>query len=235
MVSAAELDRYWPYVDNVWSRKESNPSGTTDYFRCRAWRKESHGRAGMPSGRPRNSAKMTHNAVGCGMKLTVSRLADGTVSLRRADTWVDQVDTLRDADRKKAPSVFRAEAARRITGGESVASVARSLRGFSDSRVRFVSRGRCRNAGDAWLRAHPDQKRRYQRAAWELQREEARIWLDAAGSWESANLEVRFPPLAPATLTIYRYVVAATASSPLASSSQRPPASACSPRVAVSP
>ena len=92
------------------------------------------------------------------MKLAVSRLDDGIVSIRYADMWIDHVKILPDVDREKAPSVFRAEAARRIINGENIASVARSFWGSSDNRARnshadgggqYMYRGNCRNATDA--------------------------------------------------------------------------------------
>lgn len=203
-LSAQEWAQYWPYVDNVWSRKER--LGDREYFRCRRWRKEQNMKKPVVASKRR---KMTRDAIACGMSIRAAHQKNGEMILTRSAHCTEQHhDSLAEADRVKIPKIFLDLASQQVSLGYAVADVAKQLRGVDNPELRdelkaaggkWLTRQHVHNAGSAFLKTNPDKRRAGADASWKMQREEALQWLLSQRNetlkekdvplWEAANIE----------------------------------------------
>lgn len=97
-LSAADFQRYWPYVDNVWVRQRTTTSNrgqtTTEYYMCRLKRPTTKAKekAPAPDGK-KSRKKMTREGGTCQMQLKVVRF-EGAYSSCTITRMAGQDETL---------------------------------------------------------------------------------------------------------------------------------------------
>ena len=199
-LSLEEYNKYWPYVDNVWSSKGTpdtlKDGSIVEYFRCQCYPTVEH----IPANEGwRKRQKASHNALGCKMRIRVTKNCD-LISIRQTGKWPDHVHTLDDIEARKRSSAFRDLAAIEVAKNYTPSEVARNLRAVNrpEDQKLLIEVGRwhlslkdVHNASAAWKKEHPNQKRRGNLSDWEEQRLDIREWLESE-KWHVENIKVYY-------------------------------------------
>ncbi|KAI9870453.1 MAG: 2,5-diamino-6-(ribosylamino)-4(3H)-pyrimidinone 5'-phosphate reductase [Pleopsidium flavum] len=194
-MSITNFEAIWPYIDNIWCRREvrTYPDHTHSYYRCRRGRKEW---TPVLKDKSTNRQRSIRQGKQCAVTFKATRYNEASVIiLERIGGWTEHNHTLEEADALKRNSMLRGIAASEMSKNYSAATIAKALHGgrvgtnIEDAGGAFLTRMDVHNAGQAWKTANPDDRVTESRLPPYVQLSEAVEWLNGKG-YQCSQLKV---------------------------------------------
>ena len=191
VLSQADWEIYWPFVDNVYAYRDKRPEkkdgSQLSYWQCRLHRKSWQGsrHAGV-----RQRHKGSRQGSVCNFVVHVTRRLGGSYEIRRAPKHSNtHSHSLDESDAVKINSALRRQCQEQVTKGVNPAHIVTVLQGAErSSRAtlehaggKYIDRQIVVNTAQGWRRSNPDKRFVGADNSWQEQVSDAKEWLEKTG------------------------------------------------------